>query len=132
MLEICVHSFIKDCVSCIDRVFGVDQRVLFLFYQAVLESLVRYGMPAWYDNLAVQLKTKLTRLVHTAMKVIGRSDHQSLQEIYDQSVLRQVKRSVTDPSHVLHPDYELLPPWQKIQSSPPQTLPFYKLSCTKL
>ncbi len=29
------------------KVFGVNQRILFLFYQSVFESLIRYGITAW-------------------------------------------------------------------------------------
>lgn len=91
------------------RVFGVDQRIMFVFYQAVLESLVRYGISVWFGNLTVQLKNKLNRLIQTAMKVMGRKDYQSLQTLYDQSVLRQAQRILTDPSHILYAEYELLP-----------------------
>lgn len=52
------------------RVHGVDQRIMFL------ERIVRYEMSAWYGNLTVQLKSKLARLVQTAMKVMGRKEHQ--------------------------------------------------------
>ncbi len=35
------------------NVFGVNQRILFLFYQSVFKSLIRYGITAWYGNLTV-------------------------------------------------------------------------------
>ncbi len=91
------------------RVYGVDQRIMFLFYQTVLESVIRYGMSAWFGNLTVQLKTKLARLVHTAMKVMGRNEYQPLQSTYEQSVLQRAQRILTDPTHILHLEYELLP-----------------------
>ena len=91
------------------RVYGVDKSIMFLFYQAVLESLVRYGMSSWYGNLTAKLKTKLARLVHTAMKVIGKRDYQTLQSIYQQTVFRQAQRIVNDPFHILHSEYDLLP-----------------------
>ncbi len=69
--------------------FGVDQKIVFLLYQAVLENIIRYGMSAWYGNLSVQLKSKLSRLVQTAIKVIGRTENLSLQSIHEQFVLRQ-------------------------------------------
>jgi len=55
------------------KVFGLNQRILFLLYQSVFESLIRYGITAWYGNLTVQSKSKskLARLVHTAQKIIG-------------------------------------------------------------
>ena len=91
------------------RVYGVDKNIMFLFYQAVLESLIRYGMSSWYGNLSTKLKTKLARLVNTAMKVIGKSDNQTLQSMYEQTVLRQALRIVNDPSHILHSEFDLLP-----------------------
>ena len=86
-----------DCVcSCLNqrlyflhrlRVFGVSQKVMFLFYQAVME-------------------------VQTAVKVKGRTDKLSLQSIYEQSVLRQAQR-VSDLSQIPQTDYELLPPGRR-------------------
>ena len=38
------------------RVFGVSQNVMFLFYQAVMERVIRYGMTAWFSNLSAQSK----------------------------------------------------------------------------
>lgn len=45
------------------RVYGVNQRIMFLFYQALLESIVLYGMSAWYDSPTVLFKCELARLV---------------------------------------------------------------------
>lgn len=84
--------------------YGVDQRIVFLFYQAVVKSVVRYGMSAWYSNLTVQFKSKLARLVQHTMNVMGKTEHRSLQSIYEQSVLRQAQKILSDPSHVLHPE----------------------------
>lgn len=91
------------------RVHGVDQKCMLVFYQAVLESLIRYGITAWFGNLSVQLKSKLVRLMQTAWKIIGVRQYPSLQSTYEQATLRQANRIVTDPSHVLHAEYQLLP-----------------------
>ena len=40
------------------RAYGVDKSIMFLFYQAVLESLFRYGMSSWHGNITAKLKTK--------------------------------------------------------------------------
>ena len=91
------------------RSYGVDKKIMLIFYQAVLESIVRYGMSAWYGNLNATLKAKLTSLTRTANKVIGRLDSQSLQALYEQSVLRLSQGILSDPSHILYPEFELLP-----------------------
>lgn len=74
-----------------------------------MESVIRYGMTAWFGNLSTQSKSKLQHLVQAAMKVMGRTDKLSLQSIYEQSVLRQARRVLSDPSHILQREYELLP-----------------------
>lgn len=109
------------------RVFGVSQKIMFLFYQAVMESVIRYGMTAWFGNLSTQSKSKLQRLVQTAMKVMGRTEKLSLQSIYEQSVLRQARRVLSDPSHILHAEYELLPSGRRFRI-PKTKLNRYKYS----
>ena len=91
------------------RAFGVDQKFMLLFYHAVLESIMRYGITAWYGNLTVQSKSQIARLVQTAMKIMGVKKHPSLQNIYEQSIIRQAKTIVSDPTHILHPELQLLP-----------------------
>lgn len=87
----------------------VDQKILVVFYQAVFESLMRYGITAWFGNLSVQLKSKLVWLMQTAWKIIGVRQHPSLQSTYEQAVRRQANKIITDPSHALHTEYQLLP-----------------------
>ncbi|KAM3864809.1 LOW QUALITY PROTEIN: caspase-6-like [Diretmus argenteus] len=59
------------------RVFGVNQKVLLLFYHAIVESsILRYG------NLSVQLKAQITRLTQTAMKIMAaEADHADADDV---------------------------------------------------
>ena len=50
--NICVLIYSRFFIVYADCVY-VDQRIMFLFYQDVPLSLVRYGMSAWYVNLGV-------------------------------------------------------------------------------
>lgn len=53
------------------RLYGVGSDILrVFFYQATLESLIRYGITVWFGNLSVQLKNKLAHIHKTAMKNI--------------------------------------------------------------
>lgn len=54
---------------------SVLTRVLFPFYHAVIESILRYGISAWFGNLSVQLKAQITRLTQRAMKMMGVKQH---------------------------------------------------------
>ena len=91
------------------RVHGVDKKFMIVFCQAVVESLIRYGITAWFGNLSVELRAKLIQIMHTAWKIIGVREYPTLQSIYEQATLRQANKIVADPSHVLHAEYQLLP-----------------------
>ncbi len=82
---------------------------MYLFYQAVIESIIRYGIPVWFGNLTIQVKSKLARLLKIAMKTIGRKEYLSLESLHEQSVLREAHQILANPLHVLHTEYELLP-----------------------
>lgn len=88
---------------------------MIMFYSAVFESLIRYGITAWFGNLSVELRSKVVSLIHTARKIIGVSEQMSLQHMYEQDTLRHAKQIVCDASHVLHNEYELLPSWKRFK-----------------
>ena len=91
------------------RVHGVEQKCILIFYQAVLESLVRFGITVWFGHLSVQLRSKLVRLMQTAGKIIGVRQLPSLQSIYEQAALKQAQKIVRDDTHVLHEMFALMP-----------------------
>ncbi len=88
---------------------------MLLFYHAVLESILRYGITAWYGNLTVQSKSQIARLVQTAKKIMGVKNHPPLQTIYEQSFIRQAQKLVSDLTHILHPESQLLPSARRIR-----------------
>ncbi len=91
------------------RVFGVEQKFVLLFYHAVLENVIRYGITAWYRNLSVQLKAQISHLLKNAMKIMGVKEHLSLQSISEQSIIKQAQKIVSDPTHTLQSEFQLLP-----------------------
>lgn len=72
-----------------------------------MESLIRYGMAAWFGSLTVQYKSKTEKMFKSAMKVNGNKNYSSL--FCEKIVVKQAQRIVLDPSHVLHSEYEVLP-----------------------
>lgn len=87
---------------CRLRIFGVEQKIMYLFYQAVIESIIRYGITVWFDKLTIQVKSKLAHLLKIAMKTIGKNKCLSLVSLYEQSVLRKSHKILADPLHILH------------------------------
>ena len=65
--------------------------MMLLFYQAALESLLRYGMMVWQSPCGVKSKT-------SALKIIGQKQHKNNQSIFDQCVSKQTDRKLLHPS----------------------------------
>ena len=92
------------------RLFGVSTNIMLIFYRASIESIVRYGITSWFGNLTVKLKSEILRLVKMAGKIMGMSTPPNTpQVIFEQATLEQAKKTVSDPSHVLYPEYRLMP-----------------------
>ncbi len=95
---------------------GVDSKIILLFYQSVLESVIRYGLSTWYGNLNVKSKTTIQGIVRTAMKLTGQKDDPSIQSLFEHCTLKAVKRILSAPSHVLLYCYELLPSGRRFRT----------------
>jgi len=67
--------------------YGVNKKIMMLFYKAVLESIVKYGVTVWFGNLSIQLKSKLAHLVLTALKIVGHEESLNLQQLFENSTL---------------------------------------------
>ncbi len=97
------------------RLYGVGSNILLVFYRAMLESLIRYGITVWFGNLSVQLKNKLANIHKTAMKIIGIKQYEPIQTLYEQAVLRRAISISTDPDHPLFSEYQLLPSGKRLR-----------------
>ena len=114
------------------RAFGVDEKILVLFYRSIIESILRYGITAWFGNLSVKLKSQLSRLMRTAMKITSSTSPMiSLQEIFEQTLRRQSVKIIYDTKHVLHNEFQLLPSGRRYRT-PPCRLNRYKYSFVPL
>lgn len=48
---------------CRLRLFEVSSVVMGIFYNSVLETLIRYEMTAWFGSLTVNLESKIEKLI---------------------------------------------------------------------
>ncbi len=59
MLKTFVLSYIRGCIFLRGlRLCGLNSNLMILFYQTISESVIRYGIQAWYGNLSAQLKAE--------------------------------------------------------------------------
>ena len=115
------------------RAFGVDEKIFVLFYCSFIESILRYGITAWFGNLSVQLKSQLSRLTRTAMKITGSTSPMIfLQEIFEHTLRRQSVKIIYDTKHVLYNEFQPFLPSGRCYRTPPCRLNRCKYSFVPL
>ena len=97
------------------RLYGVSSKIMMLFYQAVLENVISYGIHLWYGNLTVHLKSRLGRFVRMAMRIMGRTEPLYLQTLYEKSTLREANKILHDTTHALHSEFVMLPSGRRLR-----------------
>ena len=69
---------------------------MMIFYRAIVESILRYGISSWFGNLTMKLKSKLAGMHKTAMKIVGRKEYEPTQRIYEQAVRKKAKKIISN------------------------------------
>ena len=81
------------------RTQGLSSHIMMIFYSAIVESIIRYGITSWFGNLTVKLKNKLAGMQKTAMKIVGRKEYEPIQSIYEQAVRKKAKKIISNSQH---------------------------------
>ena len=88
--------------------FDVDSVILETVYRSLIESILTFNVIAWFGNLTVKDKAKLTRVVKLAGKIVGH-EQRSLSGLYELFCKRKEGKIIRDPTHPLHDAFQMLP-----------------------
>jgi Domain of unknown function (DUF1891) len=97
------------------RNFDVCQDILETVYRSLIESILAFNIIAWFGNLSVKDRTRLTRVVKLASKIIGRQQRQ-LSDLHHLFIKRKANKIWLDPTHPLHNSFELLPSKRRLRA----------------
>ena len=103
----------------------VDSKIVELFYRSVVESMLTFGIPAWYGNCHQASKDKLCRIMNYARK-LDMQNVKSLLELYEKFTLKKAKSIRSDSKHPLHHCYQLLKSGQRFKLEYTRTARFNK------
>ena len=82
--------------------FDVNSKVLKLFYQSTIQSVVTFGSIAWFNSLSVKDRNKLERIVKQAKRIIG-DETGNLQNLVQNSMASKFNCILDDITHPLNP-----------------------------
>jgi hypothetical protein len=88
--------------------FSVDTKILSLFYQSFIESLLTFSFICWFHSLNVKDRNSLNSIVNVCSKIIG-VRQRDLASFCDQQILRKTSRIFASADHFLKPEFTLLP-----------------------
>jgi hypothetical protein len=97
------------------RGFDVSPEILETVYRSLIESILTFNIVAWFGNLLVKDRTRLTRVVKLAGKIVGFQQRQ-LSDLHQLFVKRKAKKIWLDPTHPLHDQFELLPSKRRLRA----------------
>ncbi|XP_073669588.1 uncharacterized protein [Paramisgurnus dabryanus] len=87
---------------------NLSAELLKVFYQCAIESVITYGMTAWYANSTGKDRKSLDRVIRSAEKIIGLPLHR-LDDIYTIRCLRRAHNILQDETHPSKHLFSLLP-----------------------
>lgn len=115
-----IHTLITCAIDCSRdftfegdwlRLYGASSQIMLMFYQAILFSIIRCRVTAWFGNLT---KIWLASMHKTAIKVLGKKEYEPIQSLYGQAVMKQATKIITESQHPLICEYEPLPSGRRI------------------
>jgi type III secretion system FlhB-like substrate exporter len=103
----------------------VDNTIVELFYRSVVESIITFGIAAWYGNCTQASKSKLCKIIKNA-KRLGVQNAKSLVELYEKFTMQKATAIRSDCEHPLYNCYEMLRSGRRLQAAYTRTVRFNK------
>ena len=85
---------------------NVDRKILCLFYKSIIESVLIFGIITWFGSAKKKDQNKLSKIVRIARK--KGVEARSLQDLYNDVLLKLATKIIDDPLHPLHKSFLFL------------------------
>lgn len=87
--------------------FNVCNKIVCMFYQSFIESLLTFSFICWFDGLCVKDRNSLNSIVKVCSKIIG-VRQRDLCSIWEKRVVQKAKRIIDQHDHVLSSEFTLM------------------------
>ena len=86
--------------------FGIDNKLIELFYHATIESIIVFCITSWGGNIRICDQTKFDRLIKKAGKIF-KSNPPPFEILHRTISLKKIQTICSDPKHPLAPQIRL-------------------------
>ena len=83
----------------------IDSKIICLFYNSVVSSVLVYGLSGWFEACTEQQKKKLSKFQRQTCKITDEEVHASVEtpsNVYKQKCISLITKIVNDKDHYLH------------------------------
>jgi hypothetical protein len=93
-----------------------DERIINLFYTAIIQSVVSFSIVCWFGNAPDEVKRKLNKVIKHCTK-LGVTCTVSLADLYERATKQRLSVIINDTSHPLNEKFELLPSGRRLRNT---------------
>jgi len=97
------------------RKLNIEDKILDLFYSAIVQSVMSFSIVCWFGNSNIQSKDKLNRIINNCAK-LGVKNVVPLSDIYNKCTIQRSKTIFNDNTHPLNSFYEYLPSGRRLRA----------------
>ena len=90
----------------------IDSKIICLFYNSVVSSVLVYGLSGWFEACTEQQKKKVSKFQRQTCKITNEEVHASVEtpsNVYKQKCISLITKIVNDKDHYLHNLITVLP-----------------------
>uniref|UniRef100_A0A1A8UVY9 Alkylated DNA repair protein AlkB homologue 8 N-terminal domain-containing protein n=1 Tax=Nothobranchius furzeri TaxID=105023 RepID=A0A1A8UVY9_NOTFU len=99
---------------------NLEERLLVTFYRATIESILAYGITIWYAGCTAADRRVLSRVIHSAQRIIG-CLLPSLEDLAYPRYLSRASNIIKDKFHPGNHLFQLLPSGRRYRSQRTRT-----------
>ena len=97
------------------RYLKVENKIIEMFYNAILQSVISFSITCWYGNCTNTSKSKITRVINSCKRLGIKAT--SLLDIYKKCTIQRYRSIYKDNIHPLHSCYQMLPSGKRLRSA---------------
>jgi hypothetical protein len=88
--------------------FKIRKDILRRFYDSIIQSVCTFNMICWYGNTPDYIRQHIHRIEKSANRIIGDSEGESIEDLYNTKSLCVAKRILSNNNHPLRDQFQVM------------------------